>query len=84
MRLIELLVDATDGSVCEAPGFIFASLHRSPDGMRVTMYAQWQSIAAYEAMRGDERSDAILREAMELSTFDPQRCEVVRTFQGKM
>jgi hypothetical protein len=39
-RLIELLTEATEVSVREAPGFVSASLHRSTDGTKVTMYAQ--------------------------------------------
>ncbi len=36
-----------------APGFVTASLHRSNDGTKVTMYAQWRSIDDYQAMRQD-------------------------------
>jgi quinol monooxygenase YgiN len=38
-RLIELLTLATEKSVRWAPGFVSASLHRSIDGAKVTMYA---------------------------------------------
>jgi quinol monooxygenase YgiN len=40
-RLINLLTRATSESVRHATGFISASLHRSTDGTKVTMYAQW-------------------------------------------
>ena len=52
-RLIELLTEATEVSVCRALGFVSASLHRSTDGTKVTMYAQWRSIDHYQAMRQD-------------------------------
>ncbi len=52
-RLIELLTEATEVSVRRAPGFVSASLHRSTDGTKVTMYAQWRSIEHYQAMRQD-------------------------------
>jgi len=39
-QLVELLAQATETSVRHAPGFVSASLHRSLDGTRVTMYAQ--------------------------------------------
>lgn len=39
-RLVEILTKATDASVRQAKGFISATLHRSIDGTRVTMYAQ--------------------------------------------
>ena len=42
-RLVELLIEATE-VVRRAPGFVSASLHRSTDGTKVTMYAQWRSI----------------------------------------
>ena len=52
-RLVELLTEATEVSVRRAPGFVSASLHRSTDGTKVTMYAQWRSIDDYQAMRKD-------------------------------
>ena len=48
-RLVELLTEATEVSVRRAPGFVSASLHRSTDGTKVTMYAQWRSIDDYQA-----------------------------------
>ena len=44
-RLVALLTEVTDSYVRHARGFISSSLHRSLDGTRVTMYAQWQSLA---------------------------------------
>ena len=52
-ELVDLLARATETSVRHAPGFISARLHRSLDGTKVTMYAQWQSREAYQAMRQD-------------------------------
>ena len=52
-RLVELLTKATATFVRYARGFISASLHRSRDGTKVTMYAQWRSLDDYEAMRRD-------------------------------
>ena len=51
-RLIDLLTQATDLSVRHAQGFVSSALHRSLDGIKVTIYAQWQSMEAYQAMRG--------------------------------
>ena len=36
-RLVDLLAHATVESVRQAPGFLFATLHRSPDGTNVTI-----------------------------------------------
>jgi hypothetical protein len=52
-RLVALLTEATERFVQHAPGFIFARLHRSLDGTKVTTDAEWRSRADYEAMRAD-------------------------------
>ena len=70
-HLVELLARATDTSVRHAPGFVSSSLHRSLDGTKVTMYAQWRSIEDYEAMRGDPAPMPYFREALTLARFEP-------------
>ena len=50
-ELIALLTDVTAQNVRHHEGFISASLHRGLDGGKVTMYAQWASVEAYDAMR---------------------------------
>jgi quinol monooxygenase YgiN len=79
-RLIELLTEATEVSVCRAPGFLSASLHRSTDGTKVTMYAQWRSIDDYQAMRQDPGPLPFLQEALTIARFEPGVYEVVQTF----
>jgi quinol monooxygenase YgiN len=79
-RLIELLTEATDGSVRRAPGFVSASLHRSTDGTKVTMYAQWLSLDHYQAMRRDPVPLSFLQEALTIAKLEPGIYEVVRTF----
>ena len=79
-RLLDLLVRATDGSVNRAPGFLWATLHRSIDGTKVTMYARWRSVADYEAMRRDPGPLPFLEEALTIATFEPRMYEIVRTF----
>jgi len=66
-RLVELLARATETSVRHAPGFISASLHRSLDGTKVTMYAQWRTIEDYEAMRGNPGPAPFLEQALAIS-----------------
>ena len=78
-RLIELLIEATE-VVRRAPGFVSASLHRSTDGTKVTMYAQWRSINDYQAMRQDPVAPPFLLEALTIAKFEPGVYEVVRTF----
>lgn len=79
-KLIALLTKVTDESVAMAPGFRGATLHLSLDGRRAVMYARWQSLAHYEAMRADNGSTSALHEIMETATFEPGMFEVVREF----
>lgn len=79
-RLIEILSAATEGSVSRADGFISAALHRGTDGTKVTMVAQWRSIADYQAMRNDPAAHRYFEEALSIARFDPGLYEVVRTF----
>ncbi len=79
-RLIELLTEATDVSVRRAPGFVSASLHRSTDGTKVTMYAQWRNIDEYQAIRRDPAPLPFFQEALTIAKFEPGIYEVVQTF----
>ncbi|MDR6953931.1 quinol monooxygenase YgiN [Ancylobacter sp. 3268] len=79
-RLIEILTAATEMSVSQADGFVAATLHRSTDGTKVTMYAQWRSMADYQAMREDPSPRRYFEEALSIATFDLGIYEVVRTF----
>lgn len=79
-RLVDLLTQATDLSVRHANGFVSAALHRSLDGTKVTMYAQWQSMEAYQAMRGDPVAIPYLTEALAIASFEPGAYTVARTF----
>ena len=78
--LLDLLARATETSVRHAPGFISATLHRSLDGTKVTMYAQWQSREAYQALREDPAVLAHFERALAMAKFEPGMYEVVRTF----
>ena len=80
-RLIDLLTRATDGSVGHAPGFISATLHRSIDGRKVTMYARWRSMEDYQSMRQDPGPLPFLQEALTFATFELGMYEIVRTFK---
>jgi quinol monooxygenase YgiN len=79
-RLADLLARVTETSVRHAPGFISSSLHRSLDGTKVTMYAQWRTVEDYEAMRKDPAPLPYLQEALTIATFEPGMYEVVETF----
>ena len=79
-ELVDLLARATDTSVRHAPGFISATLHRSFDGTKVTMYAHWHSREAYQAMREDPAPRPYFERALAIAKFEPGMYEVVRTF----
>jgi quinol monooxygenase YgiN len=80
-RLVDLLIRATDGVVNRVPGFISSTLHRSIDGTKVTMYAQWRSAEDYQAMRENPGPLPLLQEALTFATFEPGMYEIVRTFK---
>ena len=79
-RLVDLLARATDEFVSRAPGFVSSTLHRGLDGTKVTMYAQWNSVEDYEAMRRDPGPLPFLQEALVIAKFEPGMYEIVRTF----
>jgi quinol monooxygenase YgiN len=79
-QLTELLDRATTTSVIHAAGFISASLHRSLDGTRVTMYAQWRSVEDYQAMRENPTPLPYLQQALAIAKFEPGIYEVVETY----
>jgi heme-degrading monooxygenase HmoA len=80
LRLVELLARVTERFVRHAPGFLSARLHRSLDGKKVAMYAQWRSLEDYEAMRRDPAPAAELREALAFATFEPAAYQVVESY----
>ena len=82
-QLVELLIKATNDSIRHAQGFISASLHRSLDGTKVTMYAQWQDIEDYQRMRSNPTTSPYLGQALAIARFEPGMYEVVETFNSE-
>ena len=79
-ELVDLLIRATQTSVRHVTGFVSAALHRSLDGTKVVMYAQWRSIEDYQAMRKDPVASPYLDQALALAKFEPGMYEVVEVF----
>ena len=79
-KLVDLLILATESSVRKVTGFISSSLHRSIDGTKVTMYAQWKSSEDYQNMRNNSSASPYLDEALKIAKFEPGMYEVVETF----
>jgi quinol monooxygenase YgiN len=79
-ELVDLLVEATRTSVRQVQGFVSASLHRSLDGTKVAMYAQWRSVEDYQAMRHNPTASPYMEKALALARFELGMYEVVETF----
>jgi quinol monooxygenase YgiN len=79
-QLIDVLTCATETFIRYAPGFISASVHRSFDGAKVAMYAQWRSIEDYRAMRDNPGAWPYVQQATALARFEPGVYEVVETY----
>ena len=60
-RLVELLTETRGFSPSGPQALFSASLHRSADGTKVAMYAQWESIEHYQAKRQDPTPLQILQ-----------------------
>jgi len=78
--LVDLLISATEGNVTKITGFISSALHKSLDGTKVTMYAQWKSIEDYQNMRSNPAASPYLQQALKIASFEPGMYEVVKTF----
>jgi quinol monooxygenase YgiN len=79
-ELIALLSSVTEQNVRHHQGFVSASLHRSLDGKKVTMYAQWASVEDYESMRQNPGPAPALEKALKIASFDPGMYEVAEIF----
>jgi heme-degrading monooxygenase HmoA len=74
-----------DTSVRDVPGFTSAALHRTVDGTRVTMYAQWKSAEHYQhyqSMRSNPVASPYVEQALAIAKFDSGMYEVVKVFAG--
>jgi len=81
-KLVELLILVTEKFVRQARGFISASLHRSLDGTKVTMYSQWHSMEDYQSFREEPAPVPYFAEALKIAKFEPGIYEVMETFDG--
>ena len=82
-ELVDLLVTATESPMRHLPGFISASIHRSLDGTKVANYAQWRSVADFQAMQESPAAIRHMQKAAALANFDPGLYEVVETHSAK-
>jgi len=78
-KLIELLTAETEEVMSRQPGFVSANLHASRDGLRVVNYAQWESTAAFEAMRRNPVCQASMGRVERVAKPDVHMYDVVST-----
>jgi quinol monooxygenase YgiN len=78
-KLMTLLIEATEQTMMNLPGFVSANIHRSLDGKRVVNYAQWENMAAFQAMLKNPEAIPHMQAAAALAKFEPILCEVSDT-----
>lgn len=76
-QVVDMLIEATDKTMRNMPGFISANIHRSLDGKKVINYAQWRSKDAFEAMQKNPESGVHMKTIAAMTSFEPTLCEVV-------
>jgi quinol monooxygenase YgiN len=76
-ELIDLMIDALETTTKHQPGFVSASFHKSLDGTRVFNYAQWRTIAEYEAFAQSPQERAIGAKLAQFQLLDSHVYEVV-------
>lgn len=80
-RLVDMLVEATEKTMKNIPGFISANIHKSLDGVRVTNYAQWRSREDFEAMLKNPEALSHMEPILEIASNDGHLYEVVDTLR---
>ncbi|MTW12391.1 hypothetical protein GM658_17425 [Pseudoduganella eburnea] len=75
--LIALLKQNVDTVVSKLDGWHGTRLIAAMDGSRVTIYSEWDSPAAVDAMRADPRMQAYFPRISELASLDSTLGELV-------
>jgi len=78
-KLVDLLVEATQTTMCHIPGFVSASIHKSADGKHVANYAQWHRAEDFQAMLKNPLALEHMKPIEEIATFDAHLYEVVES-----
>lgn len=81
-RVVDLLTRATLDVMSRQPGYLSARVHRSLDGTRAAVYAQWRSREDFEALAADPDAAAHMRRVRALASFEPVLYEVVLTHES--
>ncbi len=78
-KLVDLLVEASEKTIKNVPGFISANIHKSDDGVRVTNYVQWRSPEDYAAMLKNPEAVAHFQPLTDIATFDAHTYQVIES-----
>lgn len=78
-QVMELLEEGIDAVFSKAPGWISSSLHRSRDGQRIIVYAQWQDASYIEAVRQDPKLKPYVARFAGLGEMETYVCDVCLT-----
>jgi antibiotic biosynthesis monooxygenase (ABM) superfamily enzyme len=78
-RLVELLVEATEQTMRQVPGYVSANIHRGLDGRHVANYAQWRSPQDFRAMLDNPEAGVHMDAIRKLATNEGYLYEVVYT-----
>src|SRR5262245_49406176 len=73
------LLHRAETAMRELPGFISASIHRSLDGTRVIVYAQWRSASDFEALSSNANMAVHMEAVAKIADFESTVCEVVES-----
>ena len=82
-KLVDMLVEATEKTMKNIPGFISASIHKSSDGVRVTNYAQWRSAQDFAEMLKNPESQTHMKPISEIATYDAHTYKVVESVSAE-
>jgi hypothetical protein len=74
--LADLLIKATQETMCKMPGYVSANIHKSLDGRYVTNYAQWRSKEDFEAMLQNAEAVEHMQAVLKIAHMEPHLYEV--------
>jgi quinol monooxygenase YgiN len=80
-KLVDMLVEATEKTMKNIPGFVSANIHKSTDGNRVVNYAQWRSARDFQAMRDAPGAQEHMKAIAALAQADFHLYEVADSFE---
>jgi heme-degrading monooxygenase HmoA len=80
--LVDLLVQANHDVMSKQAGYLSARIHRSLDGRKVAVYAQWRTVNEFMALSENADAAEHMRRARTLATFEPVLYHVVLTHES--